>query len=990
MSFKNSNISFHDLMPYRIHEILLVSSAYDAFILEQDGKLSEQIINEYMGMNLSYAPRVSNATSANLAIKMIENKSFDLIIIMMRLSDMNPVKLGEKIKSKYPNKAIVLLAFDESEIKKIPNNKIKYFDEIFIWSDNSNVFPAIIKCIEDKNNLSNDINIGDIRIIIIVEDTPKYYSSILPVLYKQIIFHTKQLIDKSLDDTQKLLHMRGRPKIILTKNYEETTILFNKYRNNILGIITDLRFKLNKIKHNNAGIKLIEFIREQDKTIPILVQSTHVIKDKIIDKHSIQYINKNSAKFFKNLKKFILENLGFGDFQFRLSNNKIISNASNLEELKKKLKKVPSESIIYHASNNHLSNWLAARGEFIIASKFKKIKDDDFRDIEDKRKHYIKLIDEKIGLDNKTPIIDFSNYNFNKLHNLIRVGAGSLGGKARGIAFANSKIITKKLKQSYPDIIINIPKTIVISTNEFDDFMDTNHLWDFALTSTNNNQIEKTFIKSALSKKLKNILKKILKVSKNPLAIRSSGLLEDSQYKPLAGMYSTYMLPNSNIELDERFNQLCEAIKRIYASIFFKEPKSLMDSISQKYEEEKMAIIIMELIGKNYNNIYYPTISGVCQSFNYYPVSYMNRKDGITYLALGLGKTIADGEKSLRYCPEYPNILPQYYSPKASINNSQNQFYALNLNKGKNPMKKGEVNNLQLFNVKQAELDGELDYIASVISTEDNIIRDSLKYNGCRILTFSSILKYNKNPINQLIQDLLKKGEKLIGCPIEMEFAINLNKNKNDEFYLLQIKPMTIDNYNNKINIEKIKSTDETLCYSNQVLGDGITEKIKHIIYVDNEKFKREATMKIAAKIGEYNKKLGTKNPYLLLGPGRWGTTDSWLGIPVNWEQITNAKVIIETGIDTLNPDPSFGSHFFQNITSLRIGYFTIEKKLQKKNIDWDWIEKQKLITKSEYVKLIELKNPLTVKIDGINGEGIILKNNMETNNMDETESSGI
>ncbi|MBI65135.1 MAG: histidine kinase [Candidatus Marinimicrobia bacterium] len=685
-----------------------------------------------------------------------------------------------------------------------------------------------------------------------------------------------------------------------------------------------------------------------------------------------------------------MSNFGFGDFEFCLPSGKVLAKASNIIELTDCIKKIDANSLEYHASNNHLSNWLAARGEFIIASKFRKIKHGDFKNIEDKRKYYIELIDEKINSDNKTPIIDFSNYNFNKLHNFIRIGKGSLGGKARGIAFANSKITTEKIKKKYSSININIPKTIVISTNEFDDFMETNNLWDFALTSNNNNQIEKKFIKSKLSKNLINILKKILRVSKNPLAIRSSGLLEDSQYKPLAGMYSTYMLPNSNKKLEERLNQLCEAIKRVYASTFFKEPKSLMDSISQKYEEEKMAIIIMELIGVNHNNIYYPTISGVCQSFNYYPVSYMERGDGIAYLALGLGKTIADGEKSLRYCPKYPNILPQYYSPKASIENSQNQFYALNLNNGINPMKKGETNNLQLFNIEQAELDKELNYIASVVSTQDNIIRDSLKYNGYKILTFSSILKYNKNPINELIKDLLKKGEKLIGCPIEIEFAININKNKNDEFFLLQIKPMTIDNYNNKINIEKIKSTNQTLCYSNQVLGDGITQKIKHIIYVDTKKFKREATMKIAAKIGEYNKKLGSKNPYLLLGPGRWGTTDSWLGIPVNWEQITNAKVIIETGIDALNPDPSFGSHFFQNITSLRIGYFTIEKKLQKKNIDWNWIMKQEIIEESEYVKIIKLQNPITVKIDGINGEGIILKNDKIAENMNEIESSGI
>ena len=993
MSKKNiiiNDSNFYDLMSYRIHEILLVASQYDAFILEQDGKLTEQIMNEYMGMNLSYAPRVWNAPSANDAMELLNKKSFDLIIIMMRLSDMNSVRLGRKIKTNFPKKPTVLLAFDESEIKRISLKQKKYFDEIFIWSGDSNVFPAIMKCIEDKKNISRDIKKGDIRLIIVVEDTPKYYSTILPVLYKEIIYNTKQLIDKSLNDVQRLFHMRGRPKIILTTNYEDAISIFKKYQKNTLGIITDLQFPINNVKSANAGIELISEIRKSDSTIPILLQTTFDVKKNIIDKYAIKYINKNSTKLFKELKEFMINNFGFGIFEFRLPNGRVIGKAADLIQLKNKLKSVNKDSLLFHASNNHLSNWLAARGELQLSSKFRKIKIEDFDNTEDRRKYYLKLLDESIINRKKESIVEFSNVKKDYSHNFIRIGKGSLGGKARGLAFADSIIINNNFNKKFQNLNVKIPKTFVITTSEFDEFMDSNKLWDFALSSSKNDLIERKFLNANLPKSLKKILKKLLKNLSTPIAIRSSGLLEDSQYKPLAGMYSTFMLPNSHKSFNERYNQLSESIKRIYASVFFKEPKSLMDSISQRYEEEKMAIIIMELIGKNNDNIFYPTISGVCQSYNYYPVSHMDRKDGITFLALGLGKTIADGGKSLRYCPKYPNIISQNYSTKASINNSQNKFYALKLNNGLNPMKKGEENNLQIFDLEVAEKHNELKFIASVISNQDNIKRESLNYKGPRILTFSSIIKYSKNELNEILKFIMKEGEKLIGCPIEIEFAMNLHNNKIDEFYLLQIKPMTIENFDDDINIKKIKDTKSSLCYSKNVLGDGIFQKIKHIVYVDPKKFKRESTMEIASEIGYCNNLLGNKNPYLLIGPGRWGTMDSWLGIPVNWEQISNAKTIVEIGIESLNPDPSFGSHFFQNITSLRIGYFTLEKKLQDKNIDWEWLKNQNHMHSSEYVNIIELEQPLTIKIDGIKGDGVIIKPKTDTDSMDENESSGI
>ena len=984
-----NQLNFQDLMQYRIHEILLIASPYDAFILEQDGNLTEQILTEYLGMNLSYAPRVWNASDANSAFSMLEKRSYDLIIVMMRISDMDPVSLGEKLREQYPRKPLVLLAFDESEIKRIDFIKRKIFDEIFIWSGNANIFPAIIKCIEDEKNISKDIKTADVRLIILIEDTPKYYSIILPNLYKEIIFNTKHLINKSLNDSQKLLHMRGRPKILIATNYEEAVKLFKRYRLNVLGIITDLKFtRKNKIDQN-AGLKLIQYIRKTDLSIPILVQSTDNINKSQKIKYSLNYVNKNSPKFFKYLKEFMRYNFGFGDFNFRLPNGEIIGSANSIKQLIRKIKSIPKESLDYHASNNHLSNWFAARGEFVLSSQFRSIKNSDFKNIENRRQYHLQILEQHLNQKESLKIVDFSKSSIESKHNFLRIGNGSLGGKARGLAFANNVIINDKLKNKFPEINFKRPRIIVITTSEFDEFMEENQLWDIAVSSSNNKSIENKFLKATLNTRLKKKLKLVLKSISTPIAIRSSGLLEDSQYKPLAGMYSTYMLPNSDV-LEERLDQLYESIKRIYASTFFKESKSLMDSVSHRYEEEKMAIIIMEIIGKNHNGIFYPTISGVFQSFNYYPTSYMKREDGVGFLALGLGKTIAEGGKSLRFCPKYPNILPQFYSIKSTINSSQNSFFALDINDNNSQICNGEAKNLKLYDLNIAEEHKELKYIAGVISNEDDIVRDSLSYNGVRILNFSSILKYNKFPLCDILNFFTLKIQKLIGCPIEIEFAINIYENKKNEFSLLQVKPMPIENISTQIDIKKMNQSKSTLCFSNQVLGNGRFQNIKHIMYIKPEKFKREDTQELASKIGEYNKTLGIKNPYILIGPGRWGSIDPWLGIPITWEQIANAKTIIEIGLDSFSPDPSFGSHFFQNLTSLRIGYFTIENKTYKKNIDWEWIYKQKHIHTYKSLNIVELMQPILIELNGITGEGIIFKGQNKSSKMDEEESSGI
>ena len=988
--YQAQDLHYQDLMLHRVHEILMVASPYDSFILEEEGRLTEQILHEYIGMNLNYAPRVWRASTAGIALEMLSKRSFDMVIVMLRISDMDPITFGKKIKELYPRKPIYMLAFDESEIKQLPKDYSDAIDNVFMWTGDSNVFPVIIKYYEDKRNVKRDIRKGDVRVII--EDTPRYYSNLLPVIYKEIVYHTKQLIDKSLNDTHRLLHMRARPKILLAKSYEDAERYFKRYRMNILGIISDVNFPKSGKQDPRAGIKFAQFVHKIEPSMPIVLQSNEKGLGTETTKIPVLLLYKNSPTLFQDIREFMINNFGFGDFVFRNPNGKEIDRVTNINELAEVLSHIPEKSLDYHASNNHFSNWLAARGELKLATYFREIKKSDFKTLDERRQNHIDLIrkyqkHQKVG-----KVVDFSVKSGTQSSNFFRIGTGSLGGKARGLAFANLSLAATNLDELFPDVSIRIPHISVVGTDEFDRFMSVNELWDVALKTNNNDKILKAFLKGELSEELVHALKVYLKEIKYPLAVRSSSLMEDSQYQPLAGMYSTFMLPNSSGKLKERLGQLCEAIKRIFASTFFQEPKTLMDTIVQRHEEEKMAVIIMEMIGCQHEQRFYPTFSGVAQSFNYYPVSYMKREEGIAFVALGLGKTIVEGEKSLRFSPEYPNILPQYYSVRSTLQGSQNRFYALDLNSGNNPMTQGESRNLNHYPLEIAEDDNALKHLTSVVCDNDNVIRDSLKYNGTRVLTFSSILKYKRFPLPEIINKLMELGNITLGCPVELEFAVNLHDNpdKKDEFCLLQIKPMVIGGMQSVENLRE-ESPNEILCKSDLVLGDGIINTISNIVYVDPEKFDRSKTREIAQEIALINEKLGKDNPYMLIGPGRWGTADPWLGVPVNWRQIANAKIIVEVGMDKLNPDPSFGSHFFQNVTSLQIGYFTISKRNHEKNVDWNWLAQETVNEETNHLRWIKLDHPLFVRIDGSNGEGIVLKPKIpKIEKMDEEQSTGI
>ena len=986
-------LTLQDLIFHRIHEILLVASPYDSFVLEEDGRLTEQILHEYMGMNFSNAPRVWQSSTAADALTMLSRQDFDLIVVMMRIADMDPILFCSKIKELYPQKPVVLLAFDESEIKQLPEKFEKSsIDNIFIWSGNANVLLAIVKLLEDKMNIKRDIKKADVRCIILIEDSPRYYSLILPMIYKEISHQVKEMVDKSASDHERLLYMRGRPKILLARSYEEAERYFKRFRMSTLGIISDIRFPKKGKLDKNAGAKFARWARSIDPSIPIMLQSKHNKNANLAKEVQAHFLYKDSPTLLRELRDFLVSNFGFGDLVFRTPKGKEIIRVSDLNGLINAINTVPEESLLFHAKSNHFSNWLAAHGYLGLASKVRPINYADFKDSLEHRNYLIELINNTIQNRKTRQVVEMQRDKFDHSKRFIQISGGSLGGKARGLAFAQKMIRSSNLRKRYPEVNINIPHVAVIGTDSFDQFMRENNLWNNALSDKSNKQINNLFIKSSFNKSLMESLKLFIKSVKYPLAVRSSSLLEDSQYQPLSGMYATYMLPNNQSKVNERLDDLVIAIKLVYASTFYQDPKSLISRSVHRIEEEKMAVILMEMVGQNYNDRYYPTFSGTAQSFNFYPISYMKRNDGVAHLALGLGRTIANGEKSLRFSPKYPGILPQYYSIKATIESSQNSFYAMRLNGKNSSSLKNEDKNLSSFSLKIAEKDGSLKWSGSVVSNEDNIIRDTLAQNGTRVITFTPILKWSMFPLVDILNDLLEMGKDSLGCEVEIEFAVNIfeDENESPEFSLLQIKPMVMGGSRELINMDN-ESSKSILCNSKVTLGDGFIDNVQHIVFVDPKKFRAANTKTIAKEIHQINNAMLNKSPYILVGPGRWGSADPWLGIPVNWEHISGASAIVEIGINDFPVDPSFGSHFFQNVTSMRLGYFTIDNDSKEESFDHNWLKKQKIIKNKKFTACYELERPLRIKIDGQTGNGIILKpNEIDIEPMDEQETSGI
>jgi CheY-like chemotaxis protein len=986
--------TFHNLMPFKVREILLVSSLYDAFIVEEEGLISEMVIWEYRHLLLSSPPRVTHVTSGEEALSKVKTRKYDLVITMSKNIGMDPYEFGRKIKNACPNLPVIILATDAADLHFCQENINEIgIDNAFFWYGDSSLFLAIIKSIEDRVNATYDTTNGNVQIILVIEDSIRDYSMLLPVIYSEIVEQTQRSISEDLNEMQRLLRRRARPKILIAQNYEEAIELYRKYKNNLLGIISDVKLPREGKLDPRAGHDFISYIKKNNPYVPTMLQSTDPENRKKAEDIGTFFINKNSPTLMQDFEHFLLKHLGFGDFVFYLpmivhkkkDSDKIhhkelkeIARASNLKEFENALQKLPLESIRYHTNRNDLSNWLMARCEFKLALKLRPQKVSDFKTLDEMRKYLINVFNESRKERQLGVMTDFFKQKFEFESSYTKIGSDSLGGKGRGIAFIRTLLARYGFNQKYPNVKLTVPSTVAIGTDEFDKFILKNKLKIFLKSNAeiSDSKIAKEFLKGDFSDALKKKLLVILKNMKKPIVVRSSSLLEDSQNYPFAGMYSTYMLPNNDKDENIRLEQLCKAIKLVYASVFYNDARAYIESTSAKIEEEKMAVIIQELIGDEHNGRFYPTFSGVAQSYNYYPISYQKREDGVVSLAAGLGYSVVGGEQVLRFSPKHPDIISDFSNIASILNNSQKELYVLNTKKSIMDLSEKEETTLEKINISDIVNDRTLDPIVSTYDKNDGMIRDGYSEDGPNLVTFAGILKYNVFPLASILKDILETGQKSMGTPVEIEFAVNLDPEdkKPPIFALIQIRPIIISQELSQIKWDDKEYTNkQILIKSDKSLGNGLINEVRDIIYVIPETFDSSKTIEIAKEIGIVNKKQ-KENPYLLIGPGRWGTKDRWLGIPVNWSEISNVKVMVETALEDYNIKPSQGTHFFQNIISRGVGYINITLKKEDSWLDWDWLNEQKPEQQLNYIKHLKLRKPLLIKFDGRAGRALILK----------------
>ena len=972
---------FHELMAKKVTEILLVSSPYDAFIMEEEGRLAERIIHEYRGLNLSRPPKLTWVSTAQEALNTLSNKEFDLVITMPRLDDMDAFNLGRKIKRICPELPIFLLTHNTNRLLLDSEHPdLSSIDKLYVWTGNSDLLLALIKNTEDRMNVEYDTQKAKVRVIILVEDSPIYYSSFLPILYKEIVMQTQAVMEESLNDEHRILSMRARPKILLAENYEEAEKLCRQFKPYLLSVFSDVRFPRKGKMDDQAGFDLLSMIKKEIPDIPLLNLSSEEANRKKAEKIPAVFLNKNSPTLHSEIRSFFMDRLGFGDFIFRLPDGKEVARVSNLRAMEKILPSIPDESVYFHAVRNHFSRWLMARSEILLASILRPIKPSDFNTVKARKDYLVACIHKRRIELQKGIIADFVSDDFDPDADFIKIGKGSLGGKARGLAFMSTQLKRNPhIQDKFKDITISVPKTLVISTEAFDSFISENNLKDIPTSDYSDNQISEIFLQSSLPDWLHRDLKLFIEHIKYPLAIRSSSLLEDAQFQPFAGIYKTYMLPNQDPDPAQRLMQLVIAIKLVYASTYLEIPRAYARSTLHRTEDEKMAVIIQQLSGNRQGDYFYPALAGVAQSYNFYPMSHMKPEEGIAHIALGLGKTVVEGGTSLRFSPKYPQFLPQFSTVDDILKNSQRFFYALKMVDSpecfESNDKATDDDTLTKLEIDDAHDHAPVANLSSTYIPEENRIRDTGNVSGYRVLTFASILKYDFFPLPQILTEILKIGRKGMGSPVEIEFSVNIdfNKKKKPEFSLLQIRPMAISLHNKDVEITK-KDINRAFCFSTMALGNGKFKDITDIIYVRPDSFDPGRTVEIAGEIGKVNRQMVQQNKkYLLIGPGRWGSADRWLGIPVTWNNISGIGAVVETTAHNLKADPSQGSHFFHNITSLGISYLTI-KENDEDFLDWKWLKSLPPESETDYLCHVKLDRPITLKIDGKKSRAVLMQ----------------
>ena len=968
--------SFANLMNKRIYNVLLIATKYDAFMLEDDGRVDEQIFNEYTSLSLRYPPRFTQVTTEEEALAELQDRNFELIICMPNMDNRDIFAAAKEIKIHYPNIPIVVLTpFSKEVSKRIANEDLSAIDYVFSWLGNAELLLAIIKLIEDKMNAPDDTASVGVQIILLVEDSIRFYSSALPHLYKFVLEQSQMFAKEALNGHQQTLRMRGRPKIKLARTYEEAVRIFNQYRDNMLGIVSDMSFMHDGVKDPYAGYKFGQYVRKTGLIIPFVLESSESSNKVYAKELGASFIDKNSKSYPQDLRKKIMQRFGFGDFVILNPQTKEeIMRIKDLKDLQKKVYQIPDDSLVYHLSRNHFSRFFYSRAMFPPAEVLKRVDVSDYKDMDEARKLIFDLIVQYRRMKNSGVVAIYQKDRFDEYSNFARIGDGSLGGKGRGLAFMGA-MVKRYPKLETENFNTNIPKTVVICTDIFDEFMETNELLPVALSDADDETILKYFLRASLPASLIDDLMAFFDVVKSPIAVRSSSLLEDSHYQPFAGIYSTYMIPRLEDKY-EMLRLLSDAIKAVYASVFYRDSKGYMTATSNLIDQEKMAIVLQEVVGNRYNDHFYPTISGVARSLNFYPIGNEKAEDGIANIALGLGKYIVDGGQTLRFSPRHPHNILQMSTMDFALRETQTRFYALDLKNLAEQFSIDDSFNLQRLGLKEADADGSLKYIVSTYDPYDQIIRDGYYPGGRKILSFVNILQHDVFPLAKTLDELLRIGQAEMGRPVEIEFAVNVDPNNHDKatFYLLQIRPI-VDN--KEIMDEDLTQVgnEETILSSTSVLGHGIVTDVQDIIYVKSGAFNSSNNQLIAYEIEKLNRRFTEEEKnYVLVGPGRWGSSDHWLGIPVKWPHISNARVIVECGLENYRVDPSQGTHFFQNLTSFGVGYFTINPFKGDGWFDEEYLNALPAVEDTEYLRHIHFDKPIVIKMDGKKSLGVVLK----------------
>ena len=967
---------FENLMPFRVQNILLVSSLYDSFILREDGRLNELLIDESLELNLRQIPGITHVSSAAEAVELAKsNPQFNLIVTNLAVGDTDAADLARRVRAAGLDIPVVVLGYDYREIKNfVARNPVTGIDRVFLWQGTARILIAIVKYVEDKRNVLHDTRAMGVPVLLVVEDNIRYYSSFLPVIYTELIKQSRRVIQEGINVAHKLVRMQARPKILLASNFEEAAELVQQYREYIFGLVSDVEFPWDGKLSPEAGFELARMVRNLTPDVPVVLQTSRTEFRPRAHAEGFSFLRKRSPTLLKDLRRILTDQFGFGDFVCRMPDQREVGRAKDLNELEEQLQTIPAESLMFHAQRNHFSHWLMARTEFALAAKLRPRKVSDFTGPEHLRSDLIASINDYRREQNEVLIGDFKPETFKPSQSsFLRIGSGSLGGKARGLAFVRHLLRTRRISKRFSGVRISVPPAVVIATDMFDLFLAENNLGDFALHCDDDSEIQQRFLDSPLPVVLQENLKAFLEEIRYPVAVRSSSLLEDSQYQPFTGVYETFMLGNQQASLEVRLEELSEAIRRIYASTFSQHAKAYVRATPYRLEEEKMAVILQQVVGMQHGQRFYPDFSGVVRSHNFYPVDPMTFSDGIAAVALGLGRTVVDGGKCINFCPRYPRNLLQFSSVEDILANTQTEFCALELD-GAPEGTQGHLREMR-FGLDVAEADGTLHAVGSTYSADNHAVYDGLSRPGSRLVTFAPMLKHGLFPLAAILEVLVRAGEDALGNPVEIEFAVSLpHGDEPADFGFLQIRPLTLSRDHQDLAIGQVDPA-QIVCKSTKVLGNGRIENLYDIVVVDSHRFERSRSREVAEAVAGFNATLSSENrPYLLIGVGRWGSNDPWLGIPVEWDEISGARAIVEAGFRDFRVTPSQGSHFFQNLTAFQVGYFTVNPDAGEGTIDWQWLTEHPALEEHGCVRHLRFSEPLRVVMNSRTSQGVIFK----------------